>query len=320
MPPYIVCGQGTRQHRVAWPLFLRPESPVTQRPARRRFIIALWRRTGIALLTAVLCLGFFSNHAAGYVVPGPQAAELMIRALGNGKTLSVRQRVVFYDFAADSLVREVTESAVYIFPERYRSEIRSTGIHRIHVEADGKSITITDGSITNRSVSWLDRYKDLLLCRERSRLIERLAGFGVNPLVTSLGRFGEVVVVIIGARYPDEDRPQVWLDKNSFLPLRWILRPDSDPEGPFEVQFSAWQEVARQWYPRRIEFYENNVIVREILVEKVVTSASVNPEDFDVDDLATRFAQPVAPENAGDVPPASEIEKAIEDFRKRFEQ
>lgn len=319
MPPYIVCGQGTRKQRVAWPFFLRPGNPVSKLSVRWGSLVALWRFL-VVVTTTGLCAAVFSGNAAGYVVQGPHAADLMIRSLGSGKLLSVRQRVLFYDLALDSPVREVTETAVYIFPDRYRSEIRSTGIHRIHVEDGGRSVTITDDRVTSRSVSLLDRYKDLLLCRERSQLIERLAGFGVNPLVTSLGRFGDVLVVIIGARYPDEDRPQVWLDKDSYLPLRWILRPDSDPDGPFEVHFSAWQEVGRQWYPRRIEFYENNVLIREILVEQVLTSSRVNPEDLDVDDLATRFARPVMPEKTEGAPAVGEIEKAIEDFRKRFEQ
>ncbi|MFH1984957.1 MAG: hypothetical protein ABIL58_24205 [Pseudomonadota bacterium] len=269
------------------------------------------------MLAAVFFLAAISAHVEAYVVPGPQAAALMTRALGSGSALSVQLRIRFHDLALETTAREVIETAVYLFPERYRSEIRSAGIHRIHVEAGGKAVTITDDRVTSRSVSTVDQYKDLLLFRKPALLIEKLAGYGVNPQVTSLGRFGDALVVIIGARYPDESRPQVWLDKESFLPLRWIVRPDADSSGPFEIHFSAWQEVQGQWFPRRIESYENNVLTREILVEKVLPSASARPGDFDVEALAARYVQP--PGTTGSAPPTSEIDKTIEDFRKRFE-
>jgi hypothetical protein len=188
------------------------------------------------------------------------------------------------------------------------------------VEADGRSITIIDDKIASLSVSPLDQYKDLLLCRERSQLLERLTALGVNTFVTSLGRFGDDLVVILGARYPDESRPQVWLDKDSFLPLRWIIRPDGHPDGPFEAHFLAWQKAGQQWYPRRIELFENNTMIREIVAEQVLTKADIRSEDFDIEALLAKHATPSLNAPEAGSPQGSEIEKAIEDFRKRFEQ
>ena len=319
MPPYIVSGQDTRQPRVAWPLFLGPPMSTRVQIDWRQGSVAARRCVVVAALVSVLLLAAISPPAAGYVVPGPQAAALMTQALGRGSVLSVRLRVRFNDLALETTGREVIETAVYAFPDRYRSEIRANGIHRIHVEAGGKAVTITDDRVTSRRVSAVDRYKDLLLFREPSLLIEKLAGYGVNTQVTSLGRFGDTLVVVIGARYPDESRPQIWLDKESFLPLRWIVRPDEDAGGPFEIHFSAWQDVQGQWFPRRIESYENNVMTREILVEQVLPSASLDPGDFDVDELAARYAQSPIPGTTEGAPPANEIDKTIEDFRKRFE-
>lgn len=314
MPPYNSSGQGTRVGRVAWPLFLKKHAASPSLwPVKRVHVV-------ICFVLCALAVSLLPARGFGYVVQGPHAAALMVKALGSGAGLSVKQRVRFYGLELSSQVHEVVEQAEYRFPERYRSEIRADGIHRLHVESDGRSVTVTDDRITSRSVSVLDGYKDLLMVRQTSALIEKLAAHGVNPLISSLGRFEDKLVVIIGARYPDESRPQVWLEMDTYLPLRWIIRPDDAAEGPFEIHFLAWQQVNKQWYPRRIEMYENNMLVRDILVEHVSTSPASRPGDFDVDAIVERYAAAMAQQAPEGAPPVDDIDKTIEDFRKRFEK
>ncbi len=320
MPPYSLSGQDTRKRRVAWPLFLARQRTAYGRmkplvKARRR-----WFRAGVALIAICLVIAATRAPVSAYVVEGPHAVDLMIKALGRGRILQVRQRLRIYDLSMETGERELVETAVYLFPGRYRAEIRSASIQRIHVAADGRSVTIIDDKIASFSVSPLDQYKDLLLCRERSQLLERLTAAGVNTFITSLGRFGDALVVILGARYPDENRPQVWLDKDSYLPLRWIIRPDGHPDGPFEAHFLAWQKVGQQWYPRRIELFENNTMIREIVAEQVLTKADIRPADFDIEALLAKHANPFRNASGDGLPPGNDIEKAIDDFRKRFEQ
>jgi outer membrane lipoprotein-sorting protein len=307
MPLYNVCGQDIQEQRVSWPLFLLGKG--------------LWQGRQMRLVMWITCLFVVlsTTSAAAYVVQGPHAAELMIQALGRGNVLQVKQRIHLHDLSMKTNEREVFETATYLFPERFRSEIRAPSLHRIHIESKGRSITVIDNNITSLSITPLDHYKDLLLYRDRTRLLERLTATGVNTQVTSLGRFGDDLVVVIGARYPDENRPQIWLDKTSYRPLRWILRTDDHPEGPLEIHYLAWQKVSRQWFPRRIELYEDNTMVREIIVEQVLTKADIQPGDFDIDALTQQYATPSL-RTPVETPLESDIERAIEDFRKQFEE
>ncbi|RYF05862.1 MAG: hypothetical protein EOO40_09895 [Deltaproteobacteria bacterium] len=63
-----------------------------------------------------------------------------------------------------------------------------------------------------------------------ARLLKTLAAVGIDSRVVSLGRNEEQIVYIIGAQPWEAERPQVWLDKVSFLPVR--LRVAASQAGP----------------------------------------------------------------------------------------
>ncbi|MEZ4578569.1 MAG: hypothetical protein R2875_11315 [Desulfobacterales bacterium] len=62
--------------------------------------------------------------------------------------------------------------------------------------------------------------------------------------------------MIIGAQYPDESVPQIWLDKETFRPMRWIVESSGDPENPkySEILYRNWTRHSGAWYPSEIAF------------------------------------------------------------------
>jgi hypothetical protein len=59
---------------------------------------------------------------------------------------------------------------------------------------------------------------------EAARLTEHLRRQGVDFETTSLARDDNTIAEVIGAGPHDELKPQIWIDKNEFVPLRLILK------------------------------------------------------------------------------------------------
>jgi outer membrane lipoprotein-sorting protein len=115
---------------------------------------------------------------------------------------------------------------------------------------------------------------------------------------------------------------QVWIDKETFWPLR-LLIPMTDSGGGvsiLEFRYLLWQKHQKLWYPMKIECYENEQLVREMVVEDMVLNPSTADEDFDISLLTARYGEAAYPEEIPEeVPEQSDIQKAIDDFKKRFE-
>jgi len=211
----------------------------------------------------------------------------MIENLGKARSLEVSQEVIFYDGGPLGGGVEGTETASYIFPDRFRSDLTVKGKKKIHVVSNGEDLTIDDGDITTASETWMDAYEELLLYRTKSSLEQRLLFRRVSVSVTSYGRFEGKPAYVMGAYYPDEKRPQVWFMKDTFQPFRWIIRtPDGQGEGEtLEIRYLQWQQTNENWYPMHIEFYQNNVLVKEINVKSITINPSFSKELFNIRSL-----------------------------------
>ena len=271
---------------------------------------------GFVLLT---CLVAPTN---AYVLPGPYILKLMTQNLGKAKSLLVYQTLVIHDDTPQKSGVELSETLRYVFPEKFRSDTSSENVHRIHVLSKGKAVTVIDGKIADESDNRYDRYKDILLFKPREILQKKLSLLGVDVTVSSLGRFQGKPAYVLGAQYPDETVPQVWLDKDTFRPFRWIMtgKAGESQENSLEVRYFEWRKVHRTWYPMRIEFFATGILVREIHVQNIKVNSSFSKELFDINHLKSLYPQGVPveqkQENKEDL---NEVQKTIEDFKKLYE-
>ena len=217
---------------------------------------------------------------------------------------------------------ELEGSLRYIFSQAFRSDARSNDSERIFIFSDGKTLTLIDGNSVPGATNRFDLYKDLLFYHSREELVERLFQLGVDVSISSLGRFEEKIAFVIGAEYPDESVSQVWIDQDTFLPLRWIIK-GVDPAGEsdtMEIRYLIWWKTGKIRYPSRIEFYQDGNLVRVNQAINFEENATFSEELFDIDYLKTVFprspAQPIVP---GEPEEPSEVEKTIEEFRRIFE-
>jgi hypothetical protein len=217
---------------------------------------------------------------------------------------------------------QLDESLRYVFSEAFRSDSVSDNNQRIYVYRDGQALTVIDGVISNSTGTRFDLYKDLLLYRSREELAERLSDLGVDISVSSLGKFEGQPAFVVGAEYPDETPPQVWIDIKTFQPLRMII-----PSGRasfntdlLEIRYSQWQKIGKIWYPMRIAFIQDGETVRTIEVNDYQVDAVFSKDVFDIARLKLEYHQPVqTPDPPAESDGLSEVQKTIERFKKIFE-
>lgn len=286
-----------------------------------------WTLDAALLLTAgCLFLIFGQARMAGaYVLEGPHVLELMAKEMAGPQTLQVQQQVILEDPAVSVQPVVLDETLRFLFPAQFRSDTRHQEAHRILVVNRGQVLTVADGTITSDQEGRFDRYKDLLLYRSRPSLHKALLNHHVDVGVTSLGLWEKRIVFVIGARYPDESVSQLWVDKERFLPLRWLsIRSDagsSEPAERMEFIYRDWQKRNGTWYPALIETYYNQRRIRLMRVKEVKPDTVFEAELFSISSLMTLYAPRTPPQTeARELPEVDEVERTIEDFRKRLER
>ena len=263
-----------------------------------------------------------NGPAYAYVLSGPHILELMISKYGKAKRLLVLQKQTVFTSDAQADGIELKETVRYIFPDIFRSDLRSQTGQRVHVLTKHDALTAIDGKIVIEPEAEFDRYKDILLYHSREILHQKLNWLGVNVARTSLGRFQDKIAFVMGAQYPDESLSQLWVEKETFRPMRWLMVKKTPTGQPsvLEIQYQNWQLFADNWYPVQITFIENGRLVREIEVESVQVNTNFSNDLFNIQQLKKRF-QPAAavatepPETGG----MDEFKKTIEEFKKMYE-
>jgi outer membrane lipoprotein-sorting protein len=267
-------------------------------------------------------MGWEDAWVSASVLQGSQILELMIRGIGKEQGLKVVQRLELFPDGPDQQPIEMTETVSFIFPEKFRSDISTPQVRRIHLVSGERVLTVIDGKITSGIDNRYNSYKDVLLYRRRPLLQDRLASLGMDAGVSSLGRFQGQVAFVVGARYPDLSVTQLWVEKETFHPMRWLLAGNNvaAPEKPLDIRYFDWQPVGKVWYPMRIEFYREERLERIIHVDEIQVNPTFADTQFDPAYLesAYRPASPVEVDHSGNGV-VDEIQQAIVEFNKIYD-
>jgi len=260
------------------------------------------------------------SHA--YVLHGYHLLELMRREMGTARSLEVIQKLTIQESVLSAEAVAVQETLSYRFPVAFRSEFVSAAGEHIQIFSNGRALTVVDRRIVSDTESDLDHYKDIFLFNTRELLKNRLSQLGVAAEVSSVGRFQGRVGYILGAQYPDETVPQLWLDKETFRPMRWLLKPAAagNPSEALEVRYFDWRKLSSIWYPERIEFYQGDRLLRRMQVQRTRVNLELSNRLFDLTYLKSIYPFAVAPPAAQDESGGkNDIQRTIDRFRKLFE-
>lgn len=274
------------------------------------------------LLSVGLLLVFSIAPAGAYILRGPHIIELMVRQMGRPDTLLISQRVAYYDDLFEEGVIEAQETVRYVFPDTFRSDSISEHAERVRLMVRGEGLTIVDGRVAVIDEFQFDVYKDILLYRSRALLSRRLSHLGVDIRASSLERFAGSIVLVLGTESPNERVSQVWVDKETFKPLRWLMPDQADDGRHFvrEVRYLDWRQVNSAWYPMHMQFYQDGILLREIRVERMQVNPTFPKELFDVARLRFEYTAQTAETNDEAVSEElNEVQETIDEFRKKYE-
>lgn len=106
---------------------------------------------------------------------------------------------------------------------------------------------------------------------------EELARLGVPLTDVALGRFAGRVAYVFGAR-PAETKPQAWVDKLTFQPMRVIFAAGP---GLSDVRFLEWgSPTGGEWFPRVVEVYEGADLRARFVTERAAANPKVSDALF----------------------------------------
>jgi len=273
------------------------------------------------LVCAFVVLGLAAaSHS--YVLPAKQILDFMIEQFGSTRTFVVLQKTVIYDPALEGGMREVDEVLYYRYPDRFRCEVSTPGGKQVRVVGPEGAIFVTNGKIIAETENPFDHFKDLLLYRQAELLLKRLSELDVNLDVVSLGRYKDSIAYVIGAKYPDESVPQVWIEKNTFRPIRYVLRGGGPNNADLEkIEYTDYMPLDKgRWYPARILFFQNGRLARMYVLKTFRVNPDLPDQLFDIPYLKTVY-QPIASTEPPPSPESEldEVKKTIRDFKRTFE-
>ena len=262
----------------------------------------------------------FPSYA--YVLQGPHILDLMIESYGTPHRLLVTQTLKFFSPGRQEAQREIIETLGYAFPDYFRADIQSEETQRIYIQSLEETFILLDGNTESDKESSFDLYKDILLFRTRELMEKRLDRYGVDVSVSSLGRFEDRLAYVVGAQYPDESVPQIWIDKESLLPFRWIVTRtvDANQNDALEVRYLQWQKRSNAYYPMEIAFYQGDSLLRTISVQDVQVDPTFPDAYFDISYQKSIYQSThVEASDSGETEEINDVQKAIEDFKKIYE-
>lgn len=258
--------------------------------------------------------------AGAYILEVPHILDLTIKKMGAPATLSVIQNLMLHDNPDNPEVFK--ETINYKLPEQFRSDIITEDMSKIYLFSHNNAITIVNKKISSTVEDLNQYYKDPLLFQNPELLKDRLVFLGIDVAISSLGRFKNQFFYVIGAVYPDKTRPQLWIEKESFLPTRFLILDQTDPNRKKNIEFRYlnWMKTENSHYPMRIETYIDDTLHRTIDALSVTLNS-----DYDDDFFNIRHLQTAYPSKASDAFEQSQpdelkdVQQSIEDLKRRFD-
>ena len=302
---------------------------------------AVCRLLAIALAgVAFFSLPSLPVTADAYVLPAPYLLERVSTNIQPAsrfqavKRLRIEQAGPDEDENRGGSSRSFDLVVSFHHPSSFRADIRGDDLEHIHVSLAGRHITLIDNVIAGRSAQWIYDFKRLFLQHSRKELTDNLRMMGVQTGISSIGRLDGAVFFVVGAQYPDKTVPQLWIDRDRFLPVRLVVTGASGEGEPpvAEIRFSRWSRQDGMRYPAEMTFFENGRQIQQVTLSQLDTQPAFDAGLFDISALEAAARSTERDSTGEDLPDdmpdgypgdsmdiSDEIREEIEAFRRIFE-
>lgn len=154
-------------------------------------------------------------------------AEFLMRLLADARRDAPRAYTLTLNTELAGRDHPVEERLFVKRPERMRlvqmDDTTSISVVREGLSAAGEDKVIKPTGVAHNLFAALVYPRGRDLDEASARLLKTLTSAGIDTQVVSLGRNEDQIVYIIGAQPWELQKPQLWLDKVSFLPVRTRL-------------------------------------------------------------------------------------------------
>lgn len=241
------------------------------------------------LCVASVVLLLWSGPAKAYILP----ADFLARLVADSRRASVRDATLTLAVHPAAQDAQDYDARIYLKrPERMRFASQdANGSYEIFNEGQGalgteQSTRPTGPSRDLLPILLLPKGQDL--DETSARILERVIQLGVDPNVVSLGRHETGVAYIIGGQSWETDKPQLWIDKATFMPVRLLWHA----EGSATDSAAAMQQLRLlQWsagMPRAMAWYKDGILTQSAEVTQVSLNQNLPETLFDVSASSAR--------------------------------
>jgi hypothetical protein len=241
---------------------------------------------------ALIVTGMVAANPAGAFVPsakwllGQAAAKQMERKV---RTLDINAEVQPTDNARVSARVGVPERFTFMSPHSMRHETHHDEGLALEVRTQKKTRLVRpDGStkiLTTRPNFFSDFFTlggTLEQEQARERLYKAMVHMKVDPEVVSLARFDGRVAWLIGSKPWEEGKSQLWLDKETLMPLR-LVEVKKDGKSRTEMRLLGYGSAeAGSWFPKVIEVHKDGALIRRSIVRTADKNGSLKKGLFDL--------------------------------------
>jgi len=275
--------------------------------------------------------GFFillSGMGEAFVPQTPHLLHLMIKKIKQPYGLEIHQtrnvmdvlvKIVEPGTQIEKKTVDLDEKLVYVFPDKFRSEIVSEGVSRFYMESASQFVKVVDGKLVALKKSPVDFYTDPLLYRDYESLVRQLGLAGVNTDRVSFRRFDNKICYLIGKPPLNQTESSgLWIEKTSLFPIRYVIIKNG---WTVAFHYDNWQEVSKTWYPMLTTIYVDGQLFAKIDVRQIELVSQVSQALFDVTGIHSRYPVPDSlregePGSSGKI---DELDQQIEIFKKLYE-
>ena len=205
-------------------------------------------------------------------------------------SLKIEQDLTLFGIKSAPRGYQTTQRAWLRAPYAVREEIRLPEGTRVSVYTQKRSLTVSPDGERKARKSGPNFFAHLIAGGGpndseslANRLLRDLEAYGVDTQKISYGRMDGRIAHVIGARPYEKTKPQVWIDKESYHPLRVVVAGKSAGKNIVrELRFSGWgSSEAGGWYPKIIERFDEGLLTERAVTKKAERNITLERGLFD---------------------------------------
>ena len=238
------------------------------------------------LIFFVLIILFFQSNAIAFILPSSKIFEFMEKERNKLSGVKVSQTTFVYDDALPQGKLEALSTLYLKKPDKFYLENKFSNNTMTVVANGSQVVTLVDNKIQRNIIGIKEDLilRDLILCPSSSKILGRLKEFGIDTNSVGFGRANGIIVYIIGAKRKDNPLPQIWIDKERFIPIK-LIAMDKENSRWFEIEFLDYRLVDGFWYPFIINFFSDKKLVQTFIATDIFINSQISDHIFDVENF-----------------------------------